>query len=170
VVGALLLVGCGSAAAPRPTASPSVAPTPTPSLVDACIVGTWRSTIGMLPEPYQGATVTVVGGGGVVLTYNPNGTYSGDFANAQPYTATTSDGHRIALVATGSVAGTFTTIGGELSLVDSQTILAVTTTIDGHMTSSAAASSTTSAEYTCTVGGPLTLSSGGFSTHYVRRG
>jgi hypothetical protein len=124
----------------------------------------------MLPETYHGATVTVVGGGGVVLTYNANGSYSGDFANAQPYTATTSDGHRIALVATGSVAGTFTTTSGELRLADTQTTLTVTTTVDGKVTSSAAASSTTSAEYACTVGGALTLSSGGVSAQYVRQG
>ena len=121
----------------------------------------------MLPQTDQGLTVTVTGGGGTVLTFNANGSYSGDFAKTQPYVATTPSGHRISVLATGAVIGSFTAVGGELSLVDSMTTLTVTDRVDGKITSSAAASSTSSAAYTCTAGSQLVLSSGGFATHYA---
>jgi hypothetical protein len=166
-VSTLVAVGCESAETPVSTASASAVPTPTAPVIDACIVGTWRATVGMLPQTFEGAPVTATGGAGTVLTYNADGSYSGDFAKAQPYVATTSDGHRISVTATGSVVGTFTTIGGELNLTDSHTTLTVTVRVDGAVTSSAAASSTSSAEYTCTAGSHLTLSADGFATQYI---
>jgi hypothetical protein len=167
VLALLQAAACGSAPTTTPSPSNSVAATPTPNLIDACIVGAWKSTVGMLPESYQGAAVTATGGGGTVLTFNADGSYSGDFAKTQPYIATTSGGHRISVLATGAVAGSFTTVGGELSLADTQTTLTVTERVDAKVTSSQAASSTSSAEYTCTAETSLVLSSGGFSTRYV---
>jgi hypothetical protein len=160
-------VGCGSAPTKTPSPSNHVAATPSPNLIDACIVGRWKSTVGTLPETLQGASVTATGGGGTVLTFNADGSYSGDFAKTLPYIATASGGHRISVLATGAVAGSFTTVGGVLSLADTQTTLTVTTRVDGMVTSSQAASSTSSAGYTCTAGSALVLSSGAYSTAYV---
>jgi hypothetical protein len=167
---ALEVAACATTDTPTPSATATAVPTPTPNQIDACIVGTWKSTVGMLPQTFHGESVTATGGGGTLLTYNADGSYSGDFAKSQPYTATTSDGHHIAVSASGAVAGSFTTVAGELSLADTQTTLTVTVRVDGSVTSSEAASSTSSAECSCGGAGDLTLSSGGFSTHYVRVG
>ncbi len=157
---------CGSTPTPTSTPAVSAASTPTPITPDPCVVGAWRSTVGMLPELYHGGPVTVTGGGGVVLRYDADGSYTGDFSKAQPYTATTSDGHKLSVLATGMVAGSFTAAAGELTLSDTQTTLTVTERVDGSVISSEAASSTSSAGYTC-VPGHLTLSSGGLATQYL---
>jgi hypothetical protein len=158
--------GCGSTPTPASTPTVSAAASPTPVSPDPCVVGAWRSTVGMLPELYHGGPVTVTGGGGVVLKYNAEGSYTGDFSKAQPYTATTPDGHKLSVLATGMVAGSFTAAAGELTLSDTQTTLTVTERVDGTVISTAAASRTSSAEYMCAPG-HLTLSSGGFATQYL---
>lgn len=169
-----VFVGCGSSApqAPAGTAGTTFSPTPSPTAgIDHCIVGSWRAAGGMLPWQHNGVPLTVTGGGGAVTTYNADGSYSADFANAQPYTATTSDGHRLSVTATGATSGTFTASAGEFSLFSAQTTLTVTERIDGAVTSTQHASKTSSGRYNCNSTTQLTLSSGGSTTQqYVRVG
>ena len=165
------LLGCGGAGpttlSRTPTAAATETPTSQPASVDPCVVGRWTSTVGSLPQTYNGAQITVIGGGDVVLSYNADGTYAGDFSRSKPYTARTADGHLVAVQATGAVAGTFATSGGMLSLVDSRTTLTVATSVDGRVTSTAAASRRSSANYVCSGGTSLVLTSGAFSTQYL---
>jgi ferric-dicitrate binding protein FerR (iron transport regulator) len=114
--------------------------------------------------------VAVTGGAGAVTTYRADGSYSADFAHAQPYTATTPDGHRLSVAATGAASGTFTASAGQFSLVSDQTTLTVTISVDGAVTSTQQASRTSSAQYVCTAGSHLTLSSGNSATQYVPAG
>ena len=167
-------VGCGSSASQTPAGNASAASsqTPTPTAgIDHCIVGSWRATGGTLPWQHNGVPLTVTGGGGVVTTYNADGSYSADFANAQPYTGTTSDGHRVSVTAAGATSGTFTASAGEFSLLSTQTTLTVTERIDGAVTSTEHASKTSSGQYSCNSTTQLTLSSGGSTMQqYVRVG
>ena len=168
---------CGSAApaAGRPsttTTSPAAGSqsttTTSPPLEDPCVVGRWTSTVGSLPQTFEGETVTLTGGGGTVISYAAGGAYAADFSHTSPYVGV-SHGHRIALAVTGSASGTFTAEANLLVLVDSRTSLVVTLTADGKVVSRSHPGPRSSASYTCSHS-QLTLSSGGFATRYVPAG
>jgi len=106
----------------------------------------------MLPQQYNGSSVTVTGGAGTILTFKTDGTYTADFANSEPYTATTADGHQLSLGVTGVATGTFTTSFGQLSLMDTRTTLTVTLEVDGAVTSTTHPSNASLSGYTCSAG------------------
>jgi hypothetical protein len=123
-----------------------------------------------LPQTFDGASVTLAGGAGTLLTFKADTAYNANFARARPYTATTTKGRRLSLGVTGSASGTFAASDGQLFIQDSRTTLVVTLRVDGAVSSSLRPSSSSSAQYTCSPGRKLTLSSGGFPTNYAPAG
>ena len=131
-----------------------------------CVVGRWVSTVGSLAQPLNGGTITLTGGGGTLIVYNRDGSYSANFSRTRPYVGREEGGRTVSLSVSGATAGTFTALAAQLSLSDSHTTLEVTLRVNGKVVSTAHPSSTTSSGYTCRTG-HLILTSGGLSTGYV---
>lgn len=176
VIAGILLAACSSTTGATSTTStglPGSTSTSTSTSTtipvpgnDPCVVGRWVSTVGSLPEQVNGATVTLTGGGGTLIVYERNGSYSADFSRTRPYVRRATGSPVVSLSVSGATAGTFTALAAQLSLSDTRTTLEVRLRVNGKLISTVHPSSTTSSGYTCKPG-HLTLTSGSFSTDYV---
>lgn len=174
---AVLATACASTggAVGTSTSTPTSTPTSTTSAplptfaasIDHCVVGRWRALGGELPQQVDGASVTVTGGSGTVLTFGGGGSYSADFAESRPYTGKTAAGSPVSVTVDGLAAGTFTAQAGEINLVDSKTTLFVTVRAGGKVVAATHPSPTSSASYVCG-SRVLTLGPPGAATRYSR--
>jgi hypothetical protein len=124
---ALAVAGCGSSSSPTPPASSSPTAGGVSGSTDSCLVGNWTST-GISGSTVQGAvTFTFSGGGGDKLTVATDGTAHVDSTNAQPQTATGSDGSVVKARSGGQGTGKITTSGNQLTFsIDAANAAALT--------------------------------------------
>jgi hypothetical protein len=164
VVAALTaLAGCSDAVSPSGTpsaAATSATPGPAGAL-DACLVGTWRSSGVTATLTIGGAKVPVTGGAGEVLTIDSAGTIRTDESNTAPVRGAAPDGTQYVLSQTGVATGRISGGGGKLSVsIDQPTTLTVTLLKNGSQVQTQHPGSANDS-YTCTPRSALVITGGG---------
>jgi hypothetical protein len=145
---------CGSPAAPSSA-------TPTAVALDHCLVGRWKSSGISGTIVISGASVTLSGGAGEVLTVTAAGAIRTDDTNTTPLTGSAADGTAYKLAQTGTATGRITAAGGRITVtLDQPTPLTVSLYRNGALLQSQHPGSATDS-YTCTAGSSLTITGGG---------
>ncbi|HEX6539648.1 MAG TPA: hypothetical protein VF155_10745 [Candidatus Dormibacteraeota bacterium] len=104
------LAACGSSGgAPSPTIKPGL---------DACVVGTWKSTgaHGTVTSSDGTLHIPLSGGAGQLTVIRRDGTATITYDGAQPLRGVGTDGSTYMVSASGQIAGTVRTGGGQVTL------------------------------------------------------
>lgn len=163
---------CGGSSSATQTASAPARMTQTPAAKpDSCVVGTWKSTGLSGTESYTdvgGGNVPLSGGGGAVMTIQPDGSLSIDYSSSTPATGTGSDGAAYVITTTGTLAGRVTTGGGELTeILGSASSEHITVTKNGSVFRGGSLQGAQVQGYQCSAGKHLALTEGGVTEIWV---
>ncbi len=158
VTGAMTVAVCSCGSSPgAATATPS----PTAAVLDACLVGSWKSTDISGTITVSGAPITLTGGAGELLTITSAGTVRTDDSATTPLTGTGTDGSTYKLVQSGTGTGTIGGTAGQLQVkLDQPTPVTVTLSKNGAVLQTQHPGSATDS-YTCAPGASLVITGRG---------
>ena len=119
--GAAILCSCGSSAAPAVTTVPTNRlSSPSPSALDACLPGRWKSTVVSTSLTISNSPVPLAGGAGEVLVIGSSGSISTDDSNTAALTGTASDGTVYKVTQTGFGNGRVSSTNGKITVTLAQ--------------------------------------------------
>jgi hypothetical protein len=132
----------------RRTAGPLAGPSAS-TLIDPCLVGSWRTSNEQQQLDVNGVGPVNVTGSGVVLHIGPDGSDLVDYASAAPYLGT-ANGHRLQITIAGAIRGTISTSEGTITFKGMSATGTVTATVDGTVvTTIGLTPDTDPVSYTC---------------------
>ncbi len=150
---AAVLCSCGDA--------PTATATSTATVVDGCVVGTWRTTSISGGITIAGVRTALTGGAGELLVISPSGAIRTDDRNTAPLTGSGSDGSAYTLTQTGTATGTVTAVSGHMTVtLDQPTPLTVSLYKNGVLLQSQHPGSATDS-YTCAPASSLVITGAG---------
>jgi hypothetical protein len=149
LVAAIMVVAADKAGRHRGPAATRSSPSPS-TLIDPCLVGTWRTSADSQRLDVAGVGPVEVTGSGVVVHIGPDGSDRQEYASATPYSGT-ANGHRLEITVRGTVRGTIRTANGTITFQDMSADGTATAAVDGAaVTSLPLTPGTDPVSYTCT--------------------
>lgn len=161
--GAIAIGGCGGSSTGTPTASVKAG-------LDACIVGTWKSTgsQGTVSSADGTIHIALTGGEGQSLVIRRDATALLVYDGSSPEKGTGTDGGAYVVTFTGDLTGTVRTAGNQLTF-DTSTPDTATLRItkDGVVLQTTHAPPEQVSEYSCTTHKKLAVVTNGITTTFV---
>lgn len=156
------LAACG---APGTSPSPSIK-----AGLDRCVVGTWKSTAahGTVTSSDGTLHIPLSGGAGQVTVIRRDGTATITYDGADPLRGMGSDGSTYMVSASGQIAGTVRTVGGQVTLdISNPDNATQAISKDGTVLQTTHAPPELVSPYTCTAHTAFDVTTNGITVHMV---